>query len=72
LLSRKARAAHPNGDRETYGFVLPNVNKTSSNLSTYTFSVSQVKKLTGLDFFSALPAAEQNRLERAVTALPTQ
>ena len=62
---------HPNGDKEMYGFVLPNIKKPSSNLSTYTFSVNQVEKLTGLDFFNALPAAEQNRLERAVTALPT-
>jgi len=33
-------------------------------IADYTFSVDQVEKLTGLDFFGGLPAAEQNRLER--------
>jgi DNA/RNA endonuclease G (NUC1) len=48
-----------------FGFVLPNVDKPTGNISSYTFSVDEVQKLTGLDFFSALPAAEQKRLERA-------
>jgi hypothetical protein len=34
--------------------------------------VNQVEKFTGLDFFDALPAAEQNRLERTVKSLPAQ
>ena len=62
---------HPNGDKEMFGFVLPNIDKPSGTLDSYTFSVNQVEKLTGLDFFSALPAAEQNRLEKTVKALPT-
>jgi len=32
--------------------------------------VNEVEKLTGLDFFRALPAAEQTRLERTNRELP--
>jgi endonuclease G, mitochondrial len=60
---------HPDGEREMFGFVLPNVAKPSGTMSGYTFSVNQVEKLTGLDFFAALPAAEQNRLERTAKEL---
>jgi endonuclease G len=63
---------HPNGDKEMFGFVLPNIDKPAATISSYTFSVDQVEKLTGLDFFGALPATEQNRLEQAVQELPTQ
>lgn len=55
-----------------FGFVLPNVDKPAGLISNYTFSVDQVEKFTGLDFFDSLPADEQNRLERAAQALPTQ
>ncbi len=63
---------HPNGDKQMFGFVLPNIEKPTGAISSYTFSVNQVEKLTGLNFFDALPAAEQNRLERTVNALPPQ
>jgi endonuclease G len=62
----------PNGAKEMFGFVLPNIDKPSGTISSSTFSVNQVEKLTGLDFFSALPAAEQNRLERTVNSLPAK
>jgi endonuclease G len=62
----------PNGDKEMLAFVLPNIDKPSGTLSGYTFSVDQVEKLTGLDFFSSLPATEQTRLEQVVNALPAQ
>lgn len=61
---------HPNGDKEMFGFVLPDIDKPSDTINGYTFSVNQVERLTGLDFFGALPADEQNRLERTVNALP--
>jgi len=61
---------HPNGDKEMFGFVLPNIDKPSGSIGDYTISVSLVEKLTGLDFFSALPADEQARLEKAANALP--
>jgi endonuclease G len=63
---------HPNGDKEMFGFVLPNIDKPSGTIGDYSFSVNQVEKLTGLDFFDALPAAEQNRLERTNKTLPVE
>ena len=48
------------------------VYKNNAYDSGYTFSVNQVEKLTGLNFFNALPAAEQNRLERTIKELPVQ
>ena len=61
---------HPNGDKEMFGFMLPNIDKPTDTLAGYTFTVNQVETFTGLDFFNALPAAEQNRLERTVKSLP--
>ena len=63
---------HPDGAKEMFGFVLPNIDKPTGTIAGYALNVFQVQKLTGLDFFSTLPAAEQSRLERAVTALPPQ
>jgi endonuclease G len=63
---------HPDGEKEMFAFVLPNIDKPKGTISSYTFSVNNVEKLTGLDFFAALPAAEQNRLERQVNELPAQ
>jgi len=63
---------HPNGDKEMFAFVLPNINKPAGTIASYTFSVDQVERLTGLDFFASLPAAEQSRLERMTNGLPSQ
>jgi endonuclease G, mitochondrial len=63
---------HSNGDKEMFGFVLPNIDKPTGTLTDYTFSVNQVEKLTGLNFFDALPVADQNRLERTVRTLPAE
>jgi endonuclease G len=60
------------GEKEMFGFVLPNIEKPAGALTDYTFSVAQVEKLTGLDFFNALPADEQHRLERITRNLPAQ
>jgi endonuclease G len=60
----------PNGEKETFAFVLPNIDKPTGTISDYTFSVNQVEKLTGLNFYDVLPVAEQNKLERAVNGLP--
>jgi hypothetical protein len=43
--------------------VLPNIDKPTGTIDSYMFSVNQVEKLAGLDFFGALPAAERDRLE---------
>ena len=61
-----------NGDHEMFAFVMPNINKPSGKMEDYGASVSNVQKLTGLDFFSALPAAEQERLEASVRNLPVE
>ncbi len=61
---------HPNGDKEMFGFLMPNVEKPAGKIGNYSFTVSQVEKVTGLDFFSALPASEQRKLESAANALP--
>jgi endonuclease G len=63
---------HPDGEKEMFAFVMPNIDKPTGTISSYTFSVNNVEKLTGLDFFATLPAAEQNRLERQVNELPAQ
>lgn len=59
-----------NGDKQMFGFVLPNVNKPAGTMSSYALSVAKVEKLTGLEFFGELPAAEQKKLKTAATALP--
>lgn len=61
---------HANGEKEMFAFVLPNIDKPSGQIGAYTYSVDQVEKLTGLDFFAALPAEEQSRLERVAANLP--
>jgi DNA/RNA endonuclease G (NUC1) len=63
---------HPNGDKEMFGYILPNVAKPAGNLAGYALSVSRVEKETGLNFFAGLPADEQKRLEAAAKALPAQ
>jgi endonuclease G len=59
-----------NADKEMFAFVLPNIDKPSSALASYAFSVDKVETLTGIDFFGSLPAAEQSRLEHVVNELP--
>ncbi len=63
---------HPDGRKEMFGFVLPNIQKPKGSLADYSQSVRNVEKLVGFDFFSALPASEQDRLERSNTKLPVQ
>lgn len=61
---------HTNGDKEMFGFVMPNVKKPTGTIEDYAVSVKQVEKMTGLDFYGALPSAEQTRLERTANNLP--
>jgi endonuclease G len=63
---------HPNGEKEMFGFVMPNIKKPTGSIDDYTMSVNQVERLTGLDFFTALPADEQNRLERTTKTIPQE
>jgi len=61
---------HANGDKDMFAFVLPNIDKPAGKLGDYGQSVHQVQQLTGLNFFSALPADEERRLESTVNELP--
>ncbi len=64
-----ALCVRANGDKDMFGFVVPNLEKPKGQIRDHTFSVSHVEKLTGLDFFSALPAGERRRLENSVNEL---
>jgi endonuclease G, mitochondrial len=59
-----------NGEKEMYGYILPNVDKPSGTLASYAFSINRIEAETGLDFFNALPKDEQKRLEAAAKTLP--
>ena len=63
---------HPDGQKEMFGFVMPNVDKPGGTIGSYAVGVKKVESLTGLDFFSALPPSEQVRLEQATNDLPRQ
>ncbi len=60
------------GTRRMYSFVMPNSGRVRGDLSKFAYTVKFVENLAGFDFFSSLPAAEQDRLERAPAALPGQ
>ena len=61
---------HPNGDKEMFAFIMPNIPKLQTGLARFVVSVDLVEQLTGLDFFSALPQAEQGMLESQTRSLP--
>jgi endonuclease G len=63
---------HQDDGKEAFAFVMPNLNRVRGELEDFAFSVSYVQRLTGLDFFAGLPAAEQGRLERVTRPLPFQ
>jgi len=49
--------------RKMIGFILPNAGSRKSP-AAFAVSVDEVERVTGLDFFSALPDEEEERLER--------
>ncbi len=61
---------HPDGTKEMFGFVLPNLDKPSGTLSSYTFSVKAVEQMAGLGFFSELPPPERDQLESVTNEVP--
>jgi DNA/RNA endonuclease G (NUC1) len=63
---------HPNGEKEMFGFVLPNVDRPTGKISSYTFSVDEVEKLTGLDFLVLLQIASAERRRRPCQVGATQ
>ncbi len=48
------------------GFVYPNM-RCDGNMASYAVSVDDVEKMTGLDFFSALPDSVENDIESIVS-----
>lgn len=60
----------PNGDKEMFAFIMPNIPRLQTGLAQYAVSADLVEQLTGLDFFSALPQAEQDQLESQARSLP--
>lgn len=65
-------AVSGDGSKRMYSIVMPNTSRVRGDLSKFAFPVRFVETLTGLDFFSSLPPAEQNSLERTAPALPVQ
>ncbi|ACF14264.1 DNA/RNA non-specific endonuclease [Chloroherpeton thalassium ATCC 35110] len=53
-------------ETKAIAFVLPNQN-SKKPLSSFAVSIDSVEKLTGIDFFPALPDDAENALERMVT-----
>lgn len=48
-------------EKRMIGFIMPN--KPGKNIYRFAVSVDEVEEATGLDFFSALPKVEQDRME---------
>ncbi len=51
--------------KKMIGFILPNSN-VKADLKDFAVTVRQVEEQTGLDFFSAVPQPEQDRLETSI------
>jgi endonuclease G len=60
------------GTKEIFAVVMPNTKSVNGDLAHYAQTVRFVEKLSGLDFFSALPQDERDRLETAGNPLPAQ
>jgi len=51
--------------KEAIAFLLPNQPIDAKHLKNYIVSVREIESITGLNFLSALPRKEQNRIEKA-------
>lgn len=60
----KALLVYSDSDKKTIGFLLPN-EKGTRPLSSYTISIDNLEKLTGLDFFYNLPDDIENEIENS-------
>lgn len=55
---------HPDGVRELFAFIMPNsLDPIPGQPTDFLVTVDSVQRLSGLDFWAALPADEQTRLE---------
>ena len=52
--------------RKMIGFILPNAG-SDKPLAAFAVTVDAVEKATGLNFFSKVPKAEQDRLDRTIS-----
>jgi len=53
-----------------FAAILPNTGNPNAPLAAFFTSVDEVQRRTGLDFFAALPASLQARLESTVSSIP--
>ncbi len=57
------------GESKTmYAAILPNAATNGEPIESFTTSVDEVERLTGLDFFSALGDTEEDRLEATMVS----
>jgi DNA/RNA endonuclease G (NUC1) len=61
---------HADGTKEMFAVLMPNISQLRTDLASYAQTVNFIENLTGLNFFSALPDDEENRMERTVGSLP--
>lgn len=54
-------------DPQAIGFIFPNM-KCPGNMMDYAMSIDDVEKVTGLDFFSALPDELENKVEQSFSS----
>lgn len=63
---------HPSGTHEMFAFLMPNqLEPLAGQPRDYAVSVDRVEALSGLNFFSALPDSEEDRLEGLVDPFPS-
>jgi endonuclease G len=62
-------AIRPDGGKQMFASVMPNINRLDADLASYAITVNQVEELTGLNFFTALPVQEQEALESDLAAV---
>jgi endonuclease G len=55
----------PADEKKMYAVIMPNDEDVDQSVNAFVTTVRAVEQKTGFNFFSALPAAEQERLERA-------
>jgi endonuclease G len=63
-------AIAPDGTKEMFAYVMPNLEKTRTALRDFSMTVRYVEKLTGMDFFGGLTRDEQDALEMTLKELP--
>ena len=59
------------GDQKVaYAAIVPNIDQGRRQLDSFTVSVDEVERVTGLDFFSGLEDSEEHRIESVRQPLP--